>query len=297
LGRDPTDGNNRSVQVGGTERVHIGQNQSLTVGLNRSTQVGVLDVTAVGETHVIMIAPPGEQGPTVSSSITTTDKKIALDTGGGATITMQGDKITLDAEVIEILARDYTEIRGKKKGVKLDSPHGGNSFKGKSFSVSVDEVSISGKNVSVVSSGPLDISGAVVNINGPGLPAARATDSVNTTTILQGAATVFIGGAATAIGPFESAEEAAKAGLAAAKQKALATDDFDFTYEGKIFKDPKTGRYWATDPKFFHMDDAKRNNAETFDVPPDQIEGDYHSIHPAEDDAKSEWYDLKKVSP
>ena len=86
-------------QVAGNERISIGKNQRVNVGINRSTEVGFVDSTVVGETHVVKISPPGAGGEAKSSSITMTDKKIVLDTGAGATIVMENDKITLDAEV------------------------------------------------------------------------------------------------------------------------------------------------------------------------------------------------------
>src|SRR5262249_23909476 len=94
-----TIGENRTKQIVQNERVTIGQNQSVTVGVNRTAQIGNNDTTTVGIQHLVMIAPPGEGvGPSASSSITMTDKKIVLDTGAGATITMDHDKITIEAD-------------------------------------------------------------------------------------------------------------------------------------------------------------------------------------------------------
>ncbi|AUX39727.1 hypothetical protein SOCE26_011220 [Sorangium cellulosum] len=124
-----TVGKNRTVQVVRNERVTIGQNQSITVGVNRTSHVGSIDATSVGGTHVVMIAPPGESGPSTSSSIVMTDKKIVLDTGAGATLTLRKDKITLEAKNIEIFARDRIHLRGRRRGVLLNAARTPNMLK------------------------------------------------------------------------------------------------------------------------------------------------------------------------
>src|SRR5262249_13642445 len=138
------------------ERVTIGQNQSITVGVNRTAQIGNHDTTTVGVQHLVMISPPGEGGPSASSSITMTDKKIVLDTGAGAPITMDHDKITIEAD-------DLVEICGKKRGVNVhaSAPGGSTNFiTGKSFTVSTDKITMSGTDVK--------ISGATLKLGGTG---------------------------------------------------------------------------------------------------------------------------------
>jgi len=150
-----TVGKNRTKQVVQNERVTVGQNQSITVGVNRAAQIGSIDSTTVGNTHVVMIAPPGEGGPSTSSSITMTDKKIVLDTGAGATITMDHDKITLEAD-------DLIELFGKKRGVNLHAPAAG----GKTNVFTGDEFTVDCKNVSITASDQLKIVATDVNIIG-----------------------------------------------------------------------------------------------------------------------------------
>jgi type VI secretion system secreted protein VgrG len=200
-----TVGKNRTKQVVQNERVTIGLNQSISVGVNRSAQIGVIDSTVVGNTHVVMIAPPGEAGPSASSSITMTDKKIVLDTGAGATITMDHDKITIEAD-------DIVEIFGKKRGVNVHaSAPGGtaNVFSGKEFTVSTEKITLTGTDVKIAgttlklngsstadltSAGATTVSGTPVQLNGPGLFAGRVTE-LAPATITTGAALVVIGGA------------------------------------------------------------------------------------------------------
>jgi hypothetical protein len=224
-----TVGKNRTKQVGQTERVTVGQHQNISVGINRVAQVGNNDTKMVGVQHMVMITPPGEGAVSeTSSSYTITDKKIVLDTGAGATITMDHDKIT-------IIADDLVEIWGKKRGVNLHAPAQGgqaNVFTGDKFSVDCKTVSISakdqlkilGKDVNIIGTstahltggsevtvtggatatlaggtanvtgkGTTNVSGGIVLINGPGLFAGRVTDPA-VGTILRGSSTVLIGG-------------------------------------------------------------------------------------------------------
>jgi type VI secretion system secreted protein VgrG len=205
-----TVGKNRTKQVVKNERVTIGENQSITVGINRSAYIGSIDSTTVGGTHSVMIAPPGEGGPSSSSSITMTDKKIILNTGAGATITMHRNKITLDAKTVTVVARDNIELRGKKRGLKLAAPAGAAKvITGKSFNVSTTKIALNGSDVKITagklalsgkssadltSSGATTVSGTPVQLNGPGLFAGRVTE-LAPATITTGAALVVIGGA------------------------------------------------------------------------------------------------------
>ena len=199
-------GKNLTKQVTGNERETTGLNRSITVGVNRTAQIGSKDVTMVGTTHLVMITPPGEAGPSTSSSIMMTDKKIVLDTGAGAKITLDHDRIIIEAD-------DLVEIHGKKRGVNIHAsgPGGGAGiFTGKTFTVNTEVVSIFGENtvvsgtsltmggttVSLVASGEASISGGTVQINGPGLPAGRVLD-LAPAAITRGSSTVFIGGGAT----------------------------------------------------------------------------------------------------
>jgi hypothetical protein len=150
-----------------------------------------------------MITPPGETGPSTSSSFMMTDKKIVLDTGAGATITMENAKITIEADVIEVFARDHMDLRGNKRGIDLAAPKGNaNIVTGDSFAVSVSgsvgitgsEVSIGGDSISVVAAGVANIGGLPLQLNGPGPFAGRVME-LAPATITTGAATVMIGGA------------------------------------------------------------------------------------------------------
>lgn len=265
-------GNNRTHQVGRNERITIGQNQSITIGVNRSTQVGVVDSTVIGETWSTSIAPPGEAGPSTSSSIVMTDKKIVLDTGAGATITMEGDRITLSAENIDIFARDHVEVRGQKRGVDVHAPTPGGSanimtadeftisskkisltssgdlkIEGKDIQVygtstaifgGVSEVSVigatatlSGGTTNVVADGDCNVTGGVVQINGPGLFAGRVTDPAPAA-ILRGSSTVLIGGSQF---PFDVVADGDD--LKIGKNIKIKNDPNDPTFKAKVLRD------------------------------------------------------------
>ncbi|HRI63505.1 MAG TPA: type VI secretion system tip protein TssI/VgrG [Polyangium sp.] len=103
-----TVGGNRTKRVVHNENASIGMNKTLAVGINRSTQVGQIDSTMVGDTHVVTISPSGEGLMTDgSTSFLMKDKKIVLDTGAGAKITMDGASITLSASTITIQASAF----------------------------------------------------------------------------------------------------------------------------------------------------------------------------------------------
>ncbi|HVJ90927.1 MAG TPA: type VI secretion system tip protein TssI/VgrG [Labilithrix sp.] len=222
-----TVGKNRTKQVVQNERVTIGQNQSVTVGVNRSAQIGSIDSTMVGDTYVAMISPPGELAPSPSSSIVMTDKKIVLDTGAGASITLRRDTITISAKKIKIVAKDHVHVRGSKTGIGLAAPIGGTQIvSGKSLKLASKKVSLSGKDVKVkgsklalagegsaklTSKGPTTVSGTPVQLNGPGLFAGRVTE-LAPATITTGAALVLVGGASFPLPVVKQADGSLKIG-------------------------------------------------------------------------------------
>lgn len=107
-----TIGQNRTKLVGANDSLKVKFNQTIAVGINRSTHVGSIDSTTVGDTHAVSITPPGEDFSVSegSTSIVMKDKKIVLDTGAGATITMQGAKIKIVADVICLWAKNAINI-------------------------------------------------------------------------------------------------------------------------------------------------------------------------------------------
>jgi type VI secretion system secreted protein VgrG len=92
-------GNNLSKQVGANEREITGQNRIISVGVNRSAQIGSIDSVVAGQTISVMVSPPGEGGGDGTAQVITNDK-IVLSTPGGATLTLEGNKISLSAETI-----------------------------------------------------------------------------------------------------------------------------------------------------------------------------------------------------
>jgi type VI secretion system secreted protein VgrG len=118
-----TVGANRTHRVQLNEQVSVGMSQKVSVGINRATHVGAVDSTTVGDTHVVTITPPGEGGGGASSSVMLKDKKIVLSTGAGATITMEGARITLAADAILVKAKNYAIVQGRG-GVRVRAASG-----------------------------------------------------------------------------------------------------------------------------------------------------------------------------
>ncbi len=201
--------NDLTKLVGANEREETGQNRTSAVGVNWTSQIGMVQRVIAGE--MIREAVPQRGGSDGKcASITITDRKIVLDTGAGATITLDVDKIILDAH-------DYIDLRGRKKGIDLSAPAG--SIKqntGTSFVVDTTTISMVGSTVTIAgdklglggnssaeltSSGPTTVSGTPVQLNGPGLFASRITETTIGSapfcpdTIATGAALVVIGGA------------------------------------------------------------------------------------------------------
>ncbi len=186
--------NDEQSTVGRDRTRQVQRNEAVTVGKDRTKQVARPSASASARTraspsastaprrsatttpppwgiqHLVMIAPPGEGGPSTSSSITMTDKKIVLDTGAGATITMDHDRIS-------IVADDLVEIWGKKRGVNLHAPAAGgkaNVFTGDAFTVDCknvslrasDRLAIVGNVVDISAESEVKIEGAVVDVKG-----------------------------------------------------------------------------------------------------------------------------------
>ncbi|EYF02648.1 type VI secretion system Vgr family protein [Chondromyces apiculatus] len=120
---DITIGKNLTKHVKVSEREVTGVSRNIVVGVNRSAQIGGVDSTMVGETHVVMVAPPGESLPESATSMLVKHKKIVFSTGAGAKITMEGAKITLSADMIYVKGKKHTFLRGKRS-VRIRSTQG-----------------------------------------------------------------------------------------------------------------------------------------------------------------------------
>ncbi|MDI3289753.1 type VI secretion system tip protein TssI/VgrG [Polyangium sp. 15x6] len=103
-------GKNLMKTVQASEREVTGMNRSVVVGVNRSTQVGGIDSTMVGGTHSVQIAPPGEGGGGPTTAHVMEHDKITLGTPGGASITLEGDKVTITATTIEVAGSGVVSV-------------------------------------------------------------------------------------------------------------------------------------------------------------------------------------------
>jgi type VI secretion system secreted protein VgrG len=89
-----TIGQNLTKTVKMNEREVTGGSRTISVGINRATQVGAIDSTVVGEMHSVTVLPPGESIPD-ATSWTMQHNRIELSTPGGASIVLEGNKITM----------------------------------------------------------------------------------------------------------------------------------------------------------------------------------------------------------
>ncbi len=100
----------------------VGANQSTTVGANRTSFVGYVDETTAGESVALQVRPVEDEMAS-KTRVFVSDKKIVLDTGAGATITLENDTITLSAAVIAVESTDETYVCGNNL-VTVESPAG-----------------------------------------------------------------------------------------------------------------------------------------------------------------------------
>jgi type VI secretion system secreted protein VgrG len=182
-------GQSRSKRVAKNEQVSIGVNQSISVGVNRSAQIGAVDATTVGVTHLVMISPPGEYGPSGTGTHTLLqDKKILLTTGAGASILLEGASIRIEADTIFL---------DGKNSIAAISSTGTADFVGRAEAnlKSAGVATVRGASSTMITSGgDVNVVGApMVKINANGLFCGRVTEPAPAT-ILRGAATVLIGG-------------------------------------------------------------------------------------------------------
>lgn len=167
-----------SLTVGASKSTTVGLKDSLTVGLSRSVTVGMSHTVSAGMSQTLSVGmgalvPIGSAG----ASLAMKPDEIVLSTSGGATIRLSGNTITLEAEDISLLAKKKIECSSK---VALD--------------LATDKLSIQAKKTAALKAGKnLDISGSLVQINGPGLPAARFSDGA-VQEVTNGSSSVHIGG-------------------------------------------------------------------------------------------------------
>ncbi|WP_437916855.1 type VI secretion system tip protein TssI/VgrG [Sorangium sp. So ce302] len=106
-----TVGGNRTHRVQLNEQISVGMSQTVSVGINRVAHVGLIDSTTVGEKHVVTITPPGEGSlGGENTTIAMQNEHVVLDTGAGASITMQGSKIKIVADTICLWAKNAVNI-------------------------------------------------------------------------------------------------------------------------------------------------------------------------------------------
>ncbi len=137
---DVTIGGDLKRDVAGDERETTAGNLTVTIGQDRRAEVAMVDSTSVGERFYVEVKPPDDQGDdddddgddddrdddedddedddgagdAVATSVTMIDEKIVFTTGKGATLTLDGDTVRIEAETIELVARK--NIKADAKG-------------------------------------------------------------------------------------------------------------------------------------------------------------------------------------
>jgi type VI secretion system secreted protein VgrG len=261
----------------------VKHNENITVRGSRSAGIGSVNSIHAGTKHEVTIAQPDPPPPFPPTRFTMIDRKITLTTGE-ATIELDGPNITLSAKgdialsaggAIAITALGTGTMPGPPAPItsghieitaaqKIGVVSVGQMTVGSTNEIHIaasEKVLVSSPKEVVVSAGTTmtlsataanDISGAPVNLNGPGQPAGRVGDPASGV-ILSGSSTVLIGGVPSAIpgpntslGPFASADDAARAVLNHANPQSIRDNR---EYVGLIWQDPATGQYYATNPQ------------------------------------------------
>ena len=91
----------------------VGATNTLTVAGSSNKQVGLIDSTVVGQMKVEMISPMGEMAVLTEATVRRMENNKIVDSTPKASITIDGDTITIKAKTIEILADATVKIVGK----------------------------------------------------------------------------------------------------------------------------------------------------------------------------------------
>jgi uncharacterized protein (DUF2345 family) len=110
-------GKDLTKQVARNERETTGQNRSITVGQRRTSEIGTVDSTSVGVKHFVKVSPP--KGHKNVTSSTMTHEKIVLTTGAGATITMEGAEVRIDADAIKLAAKKFITAEAESEEISI----------------------------------------------------------------------------------------------------------------------------------------------------------------------------------
>jgi type VI secretion system secreted protein VgrG len=98
-----TIGKNLTKRVSENEREFTGMNRSVTVGVDRSTRVESNDTTSVGASYTLRISKDDSgDGAGECTTVTVSERTIVLSTGEGARIILEGKKVRIQGETIEL---------------------------------------------------------------------------------------------------------------------------------------------------------------------------------------------------
>lgn len=121
-------GGDLSKNVARNERETTGQSRSITVGQRRTAEIGTIDAISVGKEFCVRVSPPqgeeakggeGGEGGEEPTTLTMTHQKIVFSTGAGATITMEGAVVRIDADEIKLYAKKWVGIDAEEEYVGI----------------------------------------------------------------------------------------------------------------------------------------------------------------------------------
>ncbi|MEZ4296523.1 MAG: type VI secretion system tip protein TssI/VgrG [Polyangiaceae bacterium] len=223
--RDETVGQDLSKNVGRNERESTGQNRTVSVGQNRTTSIGLVDSSTVGEKFFLQIQPPDSGGGEESAdagggggsptSVTMVDKKIVITTGAGATLTMEGAEVRIEADVIKFLAKKNILADAEANDITLHAKtdialHSDTTIHADTAAGVIDVQAtggniVLGSNQSIAATGAIDVtvtaSSGVAVVNGQSQAAL-----VSATAAVVGAPTAVVAGENTFVSGSAEAE-------------------------------------------------------------------------------------------
>ncbi len=166
-----------------------GVNQTITVGKNRNATIGEVDSALVGKAHSVTIAQAPEPPPKIPPTGTAMSDQNVSQTTGLATLAMTGPDVTLTAagnitmnaganitlcagaNIITTATANIVATAGvtisNTAGVSITTLAGAvvSVKAGAVASVEASSVAVKGDMVEITASGPVDINGAIIDLN------------------------------------------------------------------------------------------------------------------------------------
>lgn len=181
--------NDETVAIGHDRTKQVGHDDALKVGNNRSAVIGAVDSALIGQSHIRTIAQPADPPPTIPPTGTAMSDKNITQTTGQATLAMAGPDVNLTAAGnisisaganisisavggIKVNAGTTIEssagiLISNTAGVQITTTAGAivNVKAGAIATLESPTVQVKGAMVEITASGPVDINGAIIDLN------------------------------------------------------------------------------------------------------------------------------------